>query len=348
MTTESLQTSILLVEDDNKIFNEIKTLMSFMGFEISYTHDLSSLDTTLKNNHYTAVLLGRCHGASDQKQALDILHGNTSKPELYPMLGVEEPDAKDSASVRYILKNSQGTALADLIVGEGKPAKGDATASEYFIRETGQAQSWLVQGRLPRDADTLSDWLQGRIAAISSDRIYQVEVTHPDGEVVTVRKEKPGDGSFRFVEAPEGVEIKDQWRLNDIGRVLADLSLEDVLDADAAAGRFGENDRVVEVHSFDGLVVRMQIADLGEDEHLARLSASFDPEQAAAGAALESSLLHDAAALRKEVEELNQNWQQWVYRIPRYKADYVSKTAIDLLPKAESPGEQDPLPTPKS
>ena len=84
MTTESLQSSILLVEDDNSIFNEIKTLMSFMGFETAYTHDLSSLDTTLNNNHYAAVLLGRCHGASDQKQALDILQhcGNDTQVVL--------------------------------------------------------------------------------------------------------------------------------------------------------------------------------------------------------------------------------------------------------------------------
>lgn len=82
MTTESLQSSILLVEDDNRIFNEIKTLMSFMGFETVYTHDLSSLDSTLNNHHYTAVLLGHCHGVSDQKQALEILQHCSNEPQV--------------------------------------------------------------------------------------------------------------------------------------------------------------------------------------------------------------------------------------------------------------------------
>jgi len=82
MTTESLHSSILLVEDDTTIFNEIKTLMSFMGFETAYTHDLSSLDTTLNSNHYTAVLLGYCHGVSDQKQALDILQQCSDEPKV--------------------------------------------------------------------------------------------------------------------------------------------------------------------------------------------------------------------------------------------------------------------------
>lgn len=103
MTTESLQTSILLVEDDNKIFNEIKTLMSFMGFEISYTHDLSSLDTTLKNNHYTAVLLGRCHGASDQKQALDILQHCSNGPQVVLVNQPEENFLKYSEQFSCVM-----------------------------------------------------------------------------------------------------------------------------------------------------------------------------------------------------------------------------------------------------
>ena len=50
---------------------------------------------------------------------------------------------------------------------------------------------------------------------------------------------------------------------------------------------------------------------------------------------MKSEVLLDAEAVEKEVAQLNETWAPWVYRIPRYKADYVSKTAADLLPKPE-------------
>jgi hypothetical protein len=274
--------------------------------------------------------------------SLKRIEPTTSNPQLYARLGVEEPDSEKTASLRAVLKTGNGDVVADLIIGEGKPAKGDPTSAEYYVRESGQAQSWLVQGRLPRDNEGLTDWLSRSIVALSGDRLHQVQVHHPDGEEVTVRREKPGDGPFRYVEAPEGVEIKDTWRLNDIGRVLTDLALEDVRTAAAAAGSFPAKPRVVEVRTFDGLVVRMEIADLGEDEHLARLSASFDEAQSAAGAALGSDALLKADEVRKEVEQLNARWSPWVYVIPRYKASYVSKTQADLLPKPETKEPQKP------
>lgn len=273
--------------------------------------------------------------------ALNRIEPKTSKPELYAQLGVEDPTSAEAASIRYTLRTGSGEALADLIVGEGKPAKGDVSATEYFVREPDQAQSWLVKGTLPSGVDTLQDWLASRVANVSAGRTRQVQLTHPDGEVVTARKDAPGGGDFQYVEAPADRTVKDVWRVNDIGRVLADLELDDVRMAGQAGPEFGPDTRKVEMRTFDGLVVNLEVVTVGEDEHLARLTALFDAAQADAGSALESKELKTPEAVKEEVASLNERWKPWVYVIPRYKSDYVNKRQEDLLSDPEPKAEKD-------
>jgi hypothetical protein len=265
---------------------------------------------------------------------LTYVEPQTSNPELYARLGVEDPDSEATASVQVRLA-AAGQPLAELIIGESKPAKGDPGAFEYSVRRPGDAQTWLTQGRLPEDAGTVVDWLDGGIAEISADRFMRAHITHPDGSEVSVEKDKPGPGNFALVGAPGDVTAKDVWRLNDIGRLLADLSLEDVRGAAESAASFGGEVRVFESRTFDGLAVRAEVVELSEDEHLMRLQASFDEEQAARGKELGSDALRDEAAVREEVSALNARWQPWVYVIPRYKASYLDKRMADLLPEPE-------------
>ncbi len=70
MATENQPNSILLIEDNSQIFNEIKTLMAFMGYETVYVHELEQLGAVLESRDFTAILLGEHHGSSAQKEAL--------------------------------------------------------------------------------------------------------------------------------------------------------------------------------------------------------------------------------------------------------------------------------------
>ena len=257
----------------------------------------------------------------------------TSNPELYAQLGVEAPSDEKAASVGYTLRNEGGDVLADLIVGESRPGKGDPSASEYYIRENGVAESWLVQGTLPSGVDALPQWLNRTIANIAGDRIRLVTLTHPDGVQVTVRRSRPDASDFELDDLPEGKQVKDVWRLNDMGRVLVDLELEDVKAATSAVASFDERTRRVEMQTFDGLVVHMDVVSESEQQHLVRLQASFDAQQAAAGAKLEGVKLRPAEEVRQEAQTLNERWKSWVYEIPRYKSDYVNRRMADFLPE---------------
>jgi sigma-54 dependent transcriptional regulator, flagellar regulatory protein len=73
MTTDNQQKSILLIEDNIQIFNEIKSLMTFLGYDTVYAPDLDGLNAALGNRDYTTMFLGACHNESVQKKALNAI-----------------------------------------------------------------------------------------------------------------------------------------------------------------------------------------------------------------------------------------------------------------------------------
>ncbi len=254
----------------------------------------------------------------------------TSKPELYAKLGLEDPSGKGAQSERFTFKSDSGDVLADLIVGERRPSRGNPTGWEYFVRKPeGEHQSWLAEGSLPSGTKTLTEWLDRGIVAIAEDRIKSVSVTHSDGEVVTMEKAAPSERDYRYRQLPEGAEVEDSWRLNDIGRLLVDLSLEDVKSASGEAA-LGDDVMHVVVETFDGLRVSGRVGQ-PDNEPLAAFTASFDSELAQAAASFEVDELKSADAVREEAQQLEDRWKDWVYVLPKYKADYLRKKKADLV-----------------
>ena len=73
MSENSTQPPVLLVEDNNQIFSEIKSLMGFIGYDAVYTPDISSLKGALQQGDYTAMLLGEFHGNVSQREVLELV-----------------------------------------------------------------------------------------------------------------------------------------------------------------------------------------------------------------------------------------------------------------------------------
>jgi len=64
------QPGILLVEDNSSLFNELKSLMGFIGFDTFYVNDQDALTGALNSNEYKCVLLGEFQGESSRIEAL--------------------------------------------------------------------------------------------------------------------------------------------------------------------------------------------------------------------------------------------------------------------------------------
>ncbi len=287
-------------------------------------------------------------GAADLKR----LEPKTSNPELYAKLGLDDPTSAESESVQFTFQDASGNTMAAFVLGQDRPARGNPSLTEYYVRLPDDPQTWLVEGKLPRGKRAL-DWLDKSILSLDRGRIREVRVTHPDAEQVVVRKSEPTQSDYALVGMPENMAIDGQWRVNDIGRGMSDLELDDVRDEadlpqDAASGY------VLELVTFDGLKITMRTTTAGEETY-ARLEAVFDesavtPESTAktgadgqdsesetppASASESEKEKHDPQAVKAEAESLNDRWRGWLYKLPQYKASYFAKRSDDLLKPAD-------------
>ena len=266
------------------------------------------------------------------------IESKTSNPDLYEKIGLDDVNAEGSNAVQYSFKNASGDTLAEIIIGNSRLGRADPQANEYFVREPAMAQTWLVQGKLP-DAIGVIEWLDSSVLGIDRERVRQVRVRHPDGNLVTVVKNKPSQTTFELLDVPDGTELESEFMLSDLGRSLATLDMEDVMPA--SQGKVPDDGLNVEMTTFDGLRVSLRSVKDGE-RTLARLQAFFDESLVGAEflpggeqAEGEGERLLDADLVREEVARLNSDWEKWIYVLPDYRAKYMSVRKEDMIKAPE-------------
>ena len=290
----------------------------------------------------------------------------TSDPSRYPRLGLDDPAEEGSGSIRFTLEDDAAEVLADFVIGNREASRIDLSLSEFYLREPDEPQSWLVEGKLSVSRDPV-EWLEREVLRIDEARVRAVRVRQADGGRLEVSRSRPGDGDFVLHDIPPGHEVESQWRVNDIGRGLANLRLQDVR---RAAGELeGDPGFSAELLTFDGLRVAVETW-REEDASWLRVLASFDEAAldprfgsadpageggASAGGAEGGSAGNEsdsaapkagdiepvegllaADAVREEVERLNGAWQGWEFRLADFKRSYFTVPAADLVKAAET------------
>lgn len=271
---------------------------------------------------------------------LQRIEPKTSNPELYGKIGVQDVATKGAESLQIKLSDAKGQTLAELIVGKHEPSKANLNQREYFVRLPGDPQSWLVEGKLPDDK-LPSNWLQKSILGLDARRVREVRVIHADGQHLTLRRKNPSAADYELVGLPTGAEIESPYAVNSIADTLTGLALDDVRPASAV--NFDKKSMLsVELSTFDGLQVNMQAIKDGKND-FARFNASFDSSlikktdggKQKTNVATESggkkNLLKQPDDVKKEVEELNARWHDWVYVVPGYRVDTIAKKKSELI-----------------
>ena len=265
----------------------------------------------------------------------------TSNPELYPKLWLEDPSGEDAKSVRFVLEDASGAALADWVLGDRRPSKADAGRTELYIRVAYDPRAWLVDGSVP-GGPTVIDWLDRLVARIDRERLRAVEVMHADGAVVAVNKSLPADDDFVLRDIPADRETDSQYRINDIGRFLEDLRFEDVARS-SSLNFAGSADKRMEATTFDGLRIRLETV-MRDDDAWVQLRAEVDEglveasgsdsaasdSEAGSESTDSQSALRPLEAVRAEAESLNARWKGWAYELPSFKRDYIAKRMDEL------------------
>jgi hypothetical protein len=201
-----------------------------------------------------------------------VLEQKTSNPKHYADLGVSDVTEKDANGVLVSLDGLKQP--LKLIIGNYNGAGGGGT----FVRRDGEAQSLLVKGNLTAEK-AVANWEKKDIADVAATRLKQSVLTSPEGKVLKVYKEQPGDANFRVADVPKGREVSSDFVANTLGSTLSGLHA----DAAFPAKEVPPGDKVYKASylTFDGLDVGL-VAWVKDGKDYAQFTAVLDNATATA------------------------------------------------------------------
>jgi len=242
-----------------------------------------------------------------------IVEEKTSNPEYYERLGVQDLSAESARGLQLTLTG--GKEPVDVIIGLNQPGTADLT----YVRRAGEPRSWLVRAQFDL-GKTGGEWLDRSLTDIPATRIQAVTITHPGLETLRIsrlqdagKKEAKPEGTAEFLVAdvPAGRELSYPGVANGVAGVLADLQLEDAQTRDALGPDPGKP-VVARFVTTDGLTVEASAWRVGDGTRFTFIASG----QGEAG---------------KEASALNARLGGWVYTLPSYKAEQLTRRLQELL-----------------
>jgi hypothetical protein len=280
-----------------------------------------------------------------------ILEEKTSNPALYDKLGVQDIAKEGAAGVQLDL--AAGEKVTSVIIGN----TGIGGGERAYARRTGEPTSWLISGsfELPRDT---AEWLDRRLTNIAPKRIRRVTISHPDGPVVRLEKSSPDVPDFAVLNVPAGRTLAFPGVGNAVGAGLSDLTFDNVEPAAGFTPGYVQP-TVARFETFDGLVIEITVYQPPSGLRV-RLNASADQSLAqppapvpgqTAGRKDEAKAEQPPAIpesqkpfeeVKAEAEQLNARLGDWLYTLPDFKLEQLTKRLEDLLqpPAAKSPAKK--------
>lgn len=259
---------------------------------------------------------------------LRALEAKTSSPANYPALEVENVDAPDAKSVQVALQDGTGANLFSVIVGKSYYGRGAGTEGVY-VREAGEAQAWLAQGRVNVDRDPVA-WLERAVVSVPRERVRSVTIK-ANGKPLTVNRAAAADKDFALAGLPADRKAK-TYEVNAVGGAFESLELDDVRPA--AELNFSNSTPVTEAVTFDGLRVTASFAEQ-DGATWARFAAKFEAPTEPVKAEGETKL-KSADEVRKEADAINARVGGWAYKLPNYKVETLRRKFDDLLEQKAS------------
>ena len=261
---------------------------------------------------------------------LRVVDKKTRNPELYPRLGVEDPAGKRAKSYLVTLKSKSGD-LASLIVGHRQKSSAPGGSTGLYVRLPDQASSLLVEGNVDVSAN-VTDWVERNLFNIAANRIKSIRISHP-GEADLVLSRDSDVGKFTIENLPRDKEPQTDVILSRMQTLLENFFINNIKSSDEV--QFPDNRVVTTVRTFDGLVATITSARV-HDENLSRFSFAFD-ESVAQKSAASSKEDQDKTGgdakpdVKTEADTLNGKYSPWVFVIPDFKFDLLTKDTDKLV-----------------
>lgn len=243
---------------------------------------------------------------------LELTERKTTRPDRYERLGVDDPGGADAKARLVTLKNAQGDAMAELILGKRRDNR-LSTSGGYYVRLPDDEQSWFAPTNFEIPTDP-AIWLEPRIIHVNSKRVAQVTTVQPNGDTLVLAKEAPLAPHFVFKNLPPDKTLKGEAVADDMNTIITAIDLVDV--APESAVDFGGDVWHTDIETFDGLDVKIDIV-MRDQEPWARLSASADDALVDRAAQPEDiqTFLKTPDELAAEADGINARTGGWVYKL---------------------------------
>jgi hypothetical protein len=249
---------------------------------------------------------------------LRLVEPRTTDPAEFSRLGVEDPTGdpkgeKDGTANLLRVLDGDGKPIVSVIVGHRRTRTQGNVPEQTYVRLPGDNQTWLADGGLQADADP-QVWLDRDIMNISHTLITKVVATK-DGQTVELTR----DGDKLKVTQPAEYPKLEDYKLDDVGRALENLTFQDVkTDKEPIGDKVGE----AVFSTSDGLDIDVAIYHLDKDSWT-RFTVTA-PERG-----------------KPEAERLNAKLSNWAFETGAWKDKSLVPSIDDLKapPPAPPPGQ---------
>ena len=262
--------------------------------------------------------------------ALKPLEPRTAKPELHAKLNLRAPENNGRGTL-LALRDGGGQDLAAVIVGKTRSVATSARPGWHYVRKADENQSWLAEGRV-EVWDKIDRWLDSEMPIVERRRVHIVRTVKPGGEVIAIAKEDPDARDFTVRDIPDGMRKLHTTSANSLGSAFGFLTFEDVVPADQKPL---DDPLLVQVKTFEGLVVELHVVKTDDDAYWCRFSGRFDPESVAMDGLSEGKRhgMKTEDEVREEADRINARFGGWVYKLPEYKGKDFFITRDELIMK---------------
>lgn len=270
--------------------------------------------TVVERNNYPADV-GRIRRNLLALAEARIVEEKTSSPDYYARLGVQDISLASAGGVQLTLSGGQEPVSA--IIGMAPPGTSDLT----YVRRAGEPTSWLIAGKFDLGKNG-GEWLDRALTDIPAGRIQSVTISHPGLETVRISranaKEKAAKEDmteFLVADVPAGRDLSYPGVGNGVAGALADLQLENAQTKETLGANPGKP-IVARFVTTDGLTVETSAWRLADGARFTFLASG----EGAAG---------------KEAAALNARLGGWVYTLPSYKTEQLTRRLQELLAPVE-------------
>jgi hypothetical protein len=257
----------------------------------------------------TATLRGLLRDLAEAR----VLETKTSNPALHHRLGVELVDGRPGSGV--LLRLGSRDRSTAVVIGQRETRGLPGT----HVRRLDEDTALLVDRDLQPAREPV-DWLEREILDVAVEEVLSLEIERPDGERLVV--ERDDLGIFAIANLPEGRRPSGPTAAEAVARGLSGLRLDDVRPASDGLPEHPPTRAVYRLS--DGLVIEARnwesLSMAGGADHWVAFSARAEGDEAT---------IERAAAL-------NSRLTPWLYRLPAWRHEQLTRRLEDLL--AREPG----------